>query len=32
MLKQSTVINEGAVFGIVGILNIDGNNYLGVIN
>lgn len=32
MLKQSTVIQEGAIFGIVGILNIDGSNYLGVIS
>jgi hypothetical protein len=32
LLKQSSAINEGAIFGIVGILNIDGNNYLGVIS
>ena len=32
MLKAGSNINEGAIFGIVGILNVDGNNYLGVIN
>lgn len=32
MLKTSSSINEGAIFGIVGILNIDGSNYLGVIS
>jgi hypothetical protein len=32
ILKQSSAINEGAIFGIVGILNIEGVNYLGVIS
>jgi hypothetical protein len=32
LLRTSSPINEGAIFGIVGIINIDGNNYLGVIS
>jgi hypothetical protein len=31
-LRSSSPINEGAIFGIVGIINIDGNNYLSVIS
>lgn len=31
MIKATTPINEGAIYGIIGVLNIDGNNYLGVI-
>lgn len=32
LLRTSSPINEGAIFGIVGIINIDGNNYLSVIS
>ena len=32
MLKKERTINEGAIYGIVGVINVDSCNYLAVIN